>query len=305
MAYTCSLRGCFAKLERAKRHRGELTTFIANQFPEVAIGSYELASDWLNNPNRCYVGATLDETTGQHVLKIENLPSGFTLQEFHEGVAVILGDIVNNLRSALDQLVHQLALVCKDGNLQSPDRTQFPIADKEATFTAAKGKNGAINELSIEHQNRIQDLQPYLGKQFGAWEGPWIHPLAELNKLSNKDKHRLLNPVLYAANASLTTRTLDGVKFEHILPRTVEEFESERAEFMAQRHNFKANGIIGRAKLTCKESGSGIKYNVPKIGFVTPKICIDEEFRSLEGSVLRIEEFVTKIVNDFEADLPS
>jgi hypothetical protein len=98
------------------------------------------------------------------------------------GGAIIIGDILHNLRSALDHIAWQLALL----STPSPhDKTEFPIFWQNDNRT-----NGIIKRLlqNVPDDARkvIEALQPY------ATPNPRTHPLWLLQELSNRDKHRLL-----------------------------------------------------------------------------------------------------------------
>lgn len=104
-------------------------------------------------------------------------------------LAVIIGEVFYNMRSALDHLVWQSVL---DEGEEPSKRNFFPITYIEKSWlksmrTHLKG----VNENLIE---AIGDLQPYTG-------GPWFpfkaRMLGAVNKLNNIDKHRhLIVPVM-------------------------------------------------------------------------------------------------------------
>lgn len=98
---------------------------------------------------------------------------------------VILGDVLHNLRSALDHLIWQVTLL--DGG--KPDsRTQFPIVrESKAEFDRVAQR--CIPGLTPEHRAVVDYAQPY-----HAGKNAHRHPLAVLSALSNMDKHRLVNP---------------------------------------------------------------------------------------------------------------
>lgn len=113
-----------------------------------------------------------------------------------EPFALLVGDILHNLRGCLDHLVYALAF--KHTN-PLPDEfakgSQFPIfGDKTSKgllgagpqMFQSKGLNG-IRGIHPDAQTIIKSLQPYhRGKDFAS------HPLWMLHDLSNIDKHRLL-----------------------------------------------------------------------------------------------------------------
>lgn len=124
---------------------------------------------------------------------------------------VILGDVIHNLRSALDHLIWQVTLL--DGG--TPDRnTQFPIiAEGQHEFdTEAKRR---IPDLSPEHRAVVQKVQPY-----HAGDEARRHPLAVLGCFSNIDKHRLVHPTNSASIASIANA-------KAALDRLVESFQGD------------------------------------------------------------------------------
>jgi hypothetical protein len=95
--------------------------------------------------------------------------------------AVIIGDLVHNLRSALDHLAW--ALVQVNGN-KPTKRTQFPIFTDQGEFEA-DGRR-MIAGVSAEATALLESLQPYVRRN------PADHPLEVIRLLSNRDKHHLL-----------------------------------------------------------------------------------------------------------------
>lgn len=98
--------------------------------------------------------------------------------------SVLVGDIIHNIRSALDHLAWQLVLV-SGGN--PTRRTQFPIFLEEPVdgkpLARWKGMVAGINAPILENVRRVQ---PYTSGDKAHENG-----LAILNALSNEDKHRL------------------------------------------------------------------------------------------------------------------
>ena len=92
--------------------------------------------------------------------------------------SVRLGEIVYNLRSALDQLVWQLV----HANYKTPGRhNEFPILDDESRFNeAVKSK---LKGVSQESSDKIKEMQPF--RENDKWDA-----LKTLHSLCNIDKHR-------------------------------------------------------------------------------------------------------------------
>lgn len=102
---------------------------------------------------------------------------------------ILIGDVVHNLRSALDHLAWQLVLL----NGGEPSwRTQFPIYNDEEGFRRAQGGQSQISGMSDEDQQLVEELQPF--QHPAGEEKP--HHLVVLQSLSNVDKHRVVHTTL-------------------------------------------------------------------------------------------------------------
>lgn len=92
--------------------------------------------------------------------------------------SVRLGEIVYNLRSALDQLVWQLV----HANYKKPGRhNEFPILDDESRFN--KAVKNKLKGVSQESASKIKEMQPF--SENDEWSA-----LKTLHSLCNTDKHR-------------------------------------------------------------------------------------------------------------------
>ncbi len=126
---------------------------------------------------------------------------------------ITIGDIVHNLRSALDNLVYEL-VVTRHGDSPPPEfvkYSEFPIfGDRPMKAWERKNKIGGIDPLA---QADIEELQPYKrGNNFAS------DPLWVLHKLSNFDKHRLPHLTLV-----LRVATLHFIgDFVPVLPKDIE-----------------------------------------------------------------------------------
>lgn len=107
--------------------------------------------------------------------------------------SVRLGEIVYNLRSALDQLVWQLV----HANYKKPGRhNEFPILDDEARFNeAVKNK---LKGVSQESASKIKEMQPF--SENDEWSA-----LKTLHSLCNTDKHRSVIFPFYTLNRSIVS----------------------------------------------------------------------------------------------------
>lgn len=92
----------------------------------------------------------------------------------------LAGDVIHNLRSALDHLANQLAWV---GSGNEPSRqVEFPIAKDAATYERDKARK--TQGILPEVVKAIDALEPYKN---GKGEALW-----QLHELDNIDKHRTL-----------------------------------------------------------------------------------------------------------------
>jgi hypothetical protein len=104
----------------------------------------------------------------------------------YEQFALIGGDCIHNLRSALDHLVYAIAI---HESKQSPppkdNKLKFVIADEPNDF---KGFRDSISKLTTDVQTAIESVQPYKRRHS---ELPPL--LALLHEFDIADKHKLLN----------------------------------------------------------------------------------------------------------------
>jgi|ERR1019366_6629121 hypothetical protein len=163
------------KLERADQHLQTLKEWVER---------------W-SSRNSYAITDKLDAQTGENVVTIEPVGS----PPAHIGM--IIGDILYDLRSALDQLAYALAVK----NLGEPllDKiargSEFPIYEDPTDYS--KHRKRKIGGVSPSAQTVIDGLQPFnAGPDFRS------HPLWLLNELSNIDKHRA--PHLSAAHHGST-----------------------------------------------------------------------------------------------------
>jgi len=108
-------------------------------------------------------------------------------------LAIILGDLIHNARSALDHLIWWAV---ETQGASPTARTSFPIADTETKFSQMAVT--ALAGVSSETRAKIEDIKPW---KDGS------PPLLHLHRLDIVDKHRLLL-VVGAAHRSV------GVSFQ-------------------------------------------------------------------------------------------
>lgn len=153
------------KLDRASHHLDSLDAKVR---------------EWRKRETYRYV-SHFDSESGKQLANIvftEPIPAEFRL---------IIGDCLHNLRSALDNLVYELALAYVGIDPLPEHRAralEFPIfGDRGMEERECRNKIGCIHP---DAQTAIKELQPHIrGDEFAS------DPLWKLHQLSNMDKHRV------------------------------------------------------------------------------------------------------------------
>lgn len=160
---THALTGVRAKIERANEH----LTALASEL-ERGLGS------------EYGIFAEQDPNVPDQVHFRVRVPPDLMIR-----YGLIVGDVVHNLRSALDHLAWQLVVV----NGREPTRhTAFPICRSRAEY--AKRSPLMLDGMHPIATTKIERLQPYNAEQAGTTVGN--HALSVLKGLDNRDKHRVV-----------------------------------------------------------------------------------------------------------------
>ena len=103
-------------------------------------------------------------------------------------LGVVLGDVLYNWRSALDNMIHSLVRA----NNQAPTlRNSFPVLHSQRRYDAVGVKR--ISGISAAHAAIIESLQPYPDRTDAT-----IAALALVNAHCNADKHAAIHPTFGA-----------------------------------------------------------------------------------------------------------
>jgi hypothetical protein len=111
-------------------------------------------------------------------------------------LGVLVGDAIHNFRSALDQLVFELAFMDTRGT--EMDKTAFPCSPTLDNFRSAHVQKLLLAGLTQRHRTLIKRMQPYRRWNWPKSAPPYTHPFALMSDISNDDKHRLVQPTLLA-----------------------------------------------------------------------------------------------------------
>lgn len=158
------------KVERAKQHLRDL---------EVARNSFI-------NGNPYRIEREYDPQTGYNTYRV------FDIQTPPAEIGLLAGDVIHNLRSALDHLAYQLVYV--NGATHSK-QTAFPIWDSDSEYNAQRARR--VKGMAQSAIDAIDASEPYQG---GKGAGLWV-----LHYLDIADKHHaLLTPLINVTEASFT-----------------------------------------------------------------------------------------------------
>lgn len=125
----------------------------------------------------------------------------FVLQSYPPlRLGVILGDIVHNLASALDQLV---ARAVEASGEKVSRHHGFPICRTPAQYEKASVRQLAGIPAGSRFREIVAETQPFRAGD------PNGHPLSVLNDLWNADKHRTVAPRLIYANQATILGAVD------------------------------------------------------------------------------------------------
>lgn len=132
-----------------------------------------------------------------------------------EAIGSVLGDLVANLRNALDNAAYAVAVA---SGKTDPKFTSFPFAGSVHQMANALGRS---KDLPNEIQSLFCGFQPYLGGDDLLWL---------LNEICNADKHKIVTPLgtgmlpVLRRNVSVTEGFL-SVPTDHIWDRAKNEME--------------------------------------------------------------------------------
>jgi hypothetical protein len=152
------LGGVEEKIKRAKKHIQDL---------DVAVKAFFATKPYV-------VEAKRDSKTRRPIYYLSSV------RDVPPEIAVIAGDTVQSLRSALDHLAYQLVLV-GTGQPGPFFYVYFPIFDSAEKYEA--GKLGQVKGMRKDAIDAIDAIKPYNGGNDTLWR---------LHRLNQIDKHRLL-----------------------------------------------------------------------------------------------------------------
>ena len=148
------------RIERANTHLQELKTLLTEA------------------PNTFTVAVKDHESGGQHL--IHDVPDAENLRK---RIAIIAGDALNNLKSALD---YAWIGVLERHRITLPSRPKFPVYEDAHGVKDALVKS-RIAQGSVLFNYMMNQCRPFKDGEYTLWA---------MHRLNNHDKHRLLLPTM-------------------------------------------------------------------------------------------------------------
>ncbi len=212
---------------------------------------------------------SVKEYKGSNHLFIDIDKSGFPMTE----AALIIGDVLHNLRSAVDILYYR-AFYCTAGGVDH--RTRFPIRKSREELVASidgglKEKGIADNPSAMKIRALIVDvIKSYKGGNYALWA---------LHDMNITDKHQLLIPLF------------DVMRFSDIsLQNDKEVFVADKDYITESSFHWK---LDRKGNLAVKDKGHAALAIVFNVG--TPF-----ENQPVITTLYKISECVTRTIDAFE-----
>jgi hypothetical protein len=130
----------------------------------------------------------------------------FEFKPFDSVLGMELGEFLYCLRSGLDQMAWQLAL--PNARRDSPGDIYFPIFGDITKPKDAKRYSDRLALFPSDVANELDAVQPHKGP-----DAPETHPLFQLNKLCNFEKHKLIP--IHSRGINPFVPNVPGVKIEN------------------------------------------------------------------------------------------
>jgi hypothetical protein len=197
-------------------------------------------------------------------------------------LSLILGDALQNFRSALDHVAWRLAAHGRR-RATARSRVRFPIVNSAAAFRRAEVQD-AISEIGPTQIEMIERLQPY--RQI--FTDDVLHPLAALRTMSNQDRYRLPHLVLVPADLEISISAVpQGCRV--IALDLNAEAVTRPAVAGLRVARYYADSTTGSPELTLKLGGNGY-------------LAVDG-IVSVDDRLERIGRYVEEVIETFEGVL--
>lgn len=202
-----NLAGARNKIDRANKHFEEVNAAV-----EFALGAEDKANltpPYEYEPNR-----------------MELVVSTPKPRPVDPALPLAIGDCVHNLRSALDHLIFQLA-VLNGKAVEAEKKISFPVCLTDDDFEGLVRKK-VTPFIDGKALAAIKELQPYQTGNVHSADALWV-----LSQLDIIDKHRLLVVIArHLRPTGFTITTPTGDVFDQVLPETAWKAMEDGAEIL-------------------------------------------------------------------------
>lgn len=275
VAASPSFDSVWAKVERAKEHRDTLQSYIAETFSA--------------EEKRPRLGLKFDPEARKNILYVNRMPD---LADDFERCSLLLGDAVHNLRTALDHLTYQLALL--KGPIRRERELEFPITESLSDWKSARKRN--LAQLRAADRDVIERYQGYHRLDAQLSVGLYFHPLVMLGELDNADKHRLLNTVMVPDSGFESTTGFGNLLAMFQTLDITQEFIEAPAAASAR---FEANPVELGTVVAATSFMDPLQSEVENAGYVAPVIALSEG-RPAVAVIDKIAAVVVKVIREFD-----
>jgi hypothetical protein len=206
-------------------------------------------------------------------------------------IGAVLGDIVHNLRSALDHLVWQLVWARSgDPELLGRPYPDFPVCLDAATWPKVAG--GRLCGVSHAAAERIREAQPFVTNA----AAPERTPLSRLDALWNRDKHRLVTTTAAAIGA-----IHDGLAFVRtpVSPQDVQLIPVRDVATIHEAESFWGVPLDGHPIVQARITPSGPGPLIELRGKSVAGLALEDN-SPLNHTVAAMAETVEDVVTAFE-----
>jgi hypothetical protein len=245
------------KIKRAFQHIDDLNAMLRD------FGNSDFYSVHIDKDAEMFKDAGIGAT----FLRVEIDSSSFNLTD----AALIMGDVLHNLRSALDLMYYQVVIRCGG----TPTKwTRFPIRDTRQELIAPLNSALKQKQISPTVQAFILDTtKPYKAGNFAVWA---------VDDMNIMDKHKLLIP-------TLKLMYFHGIRLKDDKDNII----SADRYFIDQSHTFRLSEWYG-TNLTVHDKGHATATILFDLG--TPFMAGQGVIPTLNG----IAEEITRTIEAFD-----
>jgi hypothetical protein len=260
------------KIERAERHLSDMQA--------------EIFGFRSGKPNAYTVGTKRNPNTRQVIYYVRDI------REMPLVIPAIVGDVTQNLRSALDYAVHQIFRAKYQGRI-SPEYFGFPVC-----LSASKYKSVGVRKIACLGQDVvdvISAVEPYKGSPNGIFSNGDLWCLHELNNIS---KHRLLLTVCTQYQMhSITPRIISELSERFPDEPTIDFLSSVSVHEELRKIPVKKGYVLYTAPPDCEVEKDmtfqfDVALNEPKVMEIYPVLAALQHFKELVDVIVRrLESF--------------